>query len=245
MSKGTRILFCTWSRRDSFDLGEGLLLDSGKTSVWKGWCFLCGRVCFHVSGERGVPAGGAGEYLNCIFGFFHHGWSKWGLLQRRWRWSADQTGPHGWTEERWAVPDKRFWLAVYRYHFGYIPVPDQRQIPVYLICRWIFWWRSPRRRLYWQTLQHYCIWYLLFVQAVLDHYGKTIIKYGCLGGISQVFLKTVGSFIKIIGHDDFSWKFSGSSSGGILRFQDGYRSFLLWWIQKSDKLYQLRQFIFR
>ena len=31
-------------------------------SVWKGWCFFRGRGCFHVSGERGVPAGGAGEY---------------------------------------------------------------------------------------------------------------------------------------------------------------------------------------
>ena len=35
------------------------MLDSGKASVWKGWCFLHGRGCFHVSGERGVPAGGA------------------------------------------------------------------------------------------------------------------------------------------------------------------------------------------
>ena len=31
-------------------------------SVRNGWCFLRGRGCFHVSGERGVPAGGAGEY---------------------------------------------------------------------------------------------------------------------------------------------------------------------------------------
>ena len=45
----------------------------GKASVWKGWCFLRGRGCFHVSGERGVPAGGAGEYPEVLLdGEDHH-----------------------------------------------------------------------------------------------------------------------------------------------------------------------------
>ena len=33
----------------------------GKASVRNGWRFLHGKGCFHVSGERGVPEGGAGE----------------------------------------------------------------------------------------------------------------------------------------------------------------------------------------
>ena len=37
-----------------------------KASVVKGWCFLYGGGVFHVPGERGVPAGGAGKYTELL-----------------------------------------------------------------------------------------------------------------------------------------------------------------------------------
>ena len=55
---------------------------SYKASVISGWCFLRGRGGFHVSGERGVPAGGAGEYPEVLLDGADHYEGRGGLSVR-------------------------------------------------------------------------------------------------------------------------------------------------------------------
>lgn len=43
-----------------------------------------GRGCFHISGERGVPAGSAGEYPEVLLGGEDHHEGRGGLSVRVW-----------------------------------------------------------------------------------------------------------------------------------------------------------------
>lgn len=49
-----------------FDDSMQPLVYKDMASVRNGWCFLCGKGCFHVSGQQSVPAGGAGEYQKVL-----------------------------------------------------------------------------------------------------------------------------------------------------------------------------------
>lgn len=45
---------------------------------------MCGKGCFHVSGERGVPAGGAGEYPEVLLDGEDHHKGRGGVSVRVW-----------------------------------------------------------------------------------------------------------------------------------------------------------------